>query len=132
MEKQQVAILLTAIAAVDDRIDPDEARIEAWTAILDSDMTLEFARGLMIKHYANTTKPIMPADFNSPWRTFRERMADKEWFAELEYKRTELPSELKQLLQQTRAKIGLKVDNEKTENQVAENQDSLGIKESPL
>ena len=63
MNKQEVAILLTGIASVDDRFDPDEARIEAWSAILDSDMTLEFARGLMIKHYANNVNLIRQLKF---------------------------------------------------------------------
>jgi len=89
MDKLHIASLLVAIASVDDRFDPDEARVEAWTAILDPDMTLEFARGLMIKHYANNTKPIMPADFNLPWRNFRKEQDDKQWFAELDIKRTQ-------------------------------------------
>jgi len=120
MKKQEVAILLTGIASVDDRIDPDEARIEAWAVILDSDMTLEFARGLMIKHYANTTKPLMPADFNSPWRTFRERNQDKQWFGEIENKKQGMTPEIKAIIEKGRAELLAKRYKEDSENAPAE------------
>ena len=121
MNKQEVAILLTGIASVDDRFDPDEARIEAWSAILDSDMTLEFARGLMIKHYANNVKPVMPADFNSPWRTFRERNKDQQWFNELENSKKELSLETKALIAKGREELNKAINRHAIENPSAEN-----------
>jgi hypothetical protein len=120
MNKQEVAILLTGIASVDDRFDPDEARIEAWSAILDNDMTLEFARLLMIKHYANNTKPVMPADFNSPWRTFRERNKDQQWFVQIENQRKELTPEIKDIIQKGKAELLAKRYKEASENAPAE------------
>jgi len=120
MTKQEVAILLTGIASVDDRFDPDEARVEAWAAILDSDMTLEFARSLMIKHYANNTKPVMPADFNSPWRTFRERNKDQQWFTEIENVKIGLSPEVKDIIEKGRAELLAKRYKEASENAPAE------------
>ena len=120
MDKQQVAILLAGIASVDDRIDPDDARLEAWTAILDPDMTLEFARGLMIKHYANTTKPLMPADFNQPWRTFRQVESDKQWFNELENNKKELTEETRAIIARGREELKNKLNARALENHPAE------------
>jgi len=120
MNKQEVAILLTGIASVDDRFDPDEARIEAWSAILDSDMTLEFARGLMIKHYANNVKPVMPADFNSPWRTFRERNKDAQWFNQIENKKMEVTPEIQNIINKGREELAAKRYKEASESAPAE------------
>jgi hypothetical protein len=120
MNKQEVAILLTGIASVDDRIDPDDARLEAWTAILDADMTLEFARGLMIKHYANTTRPLMPADFNQPWRNFRQVQLDKQWFNEIESDRKELTDETKAIIAKGREELKNALNSRALENTVSE------------
>lgn len=120
MNKQEVAILLTGIASVDDRFDPDEARIEAWSAILDSDMTLEFARGLMIKHYANNVKPVMPADFNSPWRTFRERNKDAQWFNQIENKKMEVTPAIQAIIDKGREELAAKRYKEDAESAPAE------------
>lgn len=120
MDKQQVAILLAGIASVDDRIDPDDARLEAWTAILDPDMTLEFARGLMIKHYANTTRPLMPADFNQPWRNFRQVELDKQWFNELENNKKELSEETKAIIAKGREELKNKINSKAIENAPAQ------------
>lgn len=120
MDKQQVAILLAGIASVDDRIDPDEARLEAWAAILDPDMTLEFARGLMIKHYANTTRPLMPADFNQPWRNFRQVELDKQWFNELENNKKELSEETKAIIAKGREELKNKLNSRALENTASE------------
>ena len=68
MNKQEVATLLVAIAAIDDRVDPDAMRIAMWYEVLSSSMTLEFARERVIKHYAVNRNVIMPADFNEPWK----------------------------------------------------------------
>jgi len=120
MNKQEVAILLAGIASVDDRIDPDNARLEAWVAILDTDMTLEFARGLMIKHYSNTNKPLMPADFNHPWRNFRKEQEDKQWFIELENNKKELTETTKAIIAKGREELLNKVHNKAIENAPAE------------
>ena len=120
MNKQEVAILLTGIASVDDRFDPDEARIEAWSAILDSDMTLEFDRLLMIKHYANNTKPVMPADFNSPWRTFRERTKDTNWFNQIENKKMEVTPAIQAIIDKGREELAAKRYKEASESAPAE------------
>lgn len=120
MNKQEVAILLTGIASVDDRIDPDDARLEAWAVILDPDMTLEFARGLMIKHYANTTKPLMPADFNQPWRNFRQVELDKQWFNQLENNKKELSDETKAIIARGREELKNKLNSRALENTASE------------
>jgi hypothetical protein len=120
MDKLHIASLLVAIASVDDRFDPDEARVEAWTAILDPDMTLEFARGLMIKHYANNTKPIMPADFNLPWRNFRKEQDDKQWFAEFKNNKKELTDTTRAIIAKGREDLRNKVAQKAIENAPAE------------
>lgn len=120
MDKLHIASLLVAIASVDDRFDPDEARVEAWTAILDPDMTLEFARGLMIKHYANNTKPIMPADFNLPWKNFRKEQDDKQWFAEVKNNKKELTDTTRAIIAKGREDLRNKVAQKAIENAPAE------------
>lgn len=78
MTPQEVAAVLTAIAAIDDRIDPDQMRIAMWCEVLYGDMTFEFARQTVINHYAQSRNVIMPADLNSPWKIERAKINQRE------------------------------------------------------
>lgn len=71
MTESEVAVILTMIASVDDRFDPDKARVQAWSAILDEDLPFDFAKAQVISFYADKTNVIMPADLNLPWRKHR-------------------------------------------------------------
>lgn len=77
MTPADVAALLTAAAAVDDRISPDAARVQAWAAILDADMELPVAMEAVKRHYAERTDPLMPAVVNGAWRSHRRREAER-------------------------------------------------------
>lgn len=68
MRRSEVAMLLTMAKATDDRVTVDEGRVEAWHWTLDQEMDYEFAKKAMLKHYANHTDPVMPADINELWR----------------------------------------------------------------
>lgn len=78
MNKQEVARILTAIASLDDRIDPDEARVFMWFEVLDPTMTFEFAKQTVINHYAKSKTVMMPSDFNLLWKTEHRRIIQKE------------------------------------------------------
>lgn len=73
MTPSEVSWLLLAIRAVDDRISDDDARLAAWTAILDSRVTFEHAKDAVVQHYRRETRAIMPADVNAHARSLRQR-----------------------------------------------------------
>lgn len=77
MTPQEVAALLTAAAAVDDRIDPDAARVQAWHAILLPDCPFEFARDALVEHYRERRDCLMPADVNVRWVVERKARAEQ-------------------------------------------------------
>ena len=79
MNQQEVATLLIAIAAIDDRVDPDAMRVAMWCEVLSKSMTLEFARERVVKHYAVNRTVMMPADFNEPWKhEFNKRLSNEQ------------------------------------------------------
>ena len=84
MNQQEVATLLIAIAAIDDRIDPDQMRVAMWCEVLSKTMTLEFARERVVKHYAANRNPMMPADFNEPWKIEYAKRLEQQRMRELE------------------------------------------------
>lgn len=101
MNKKEVAILLTAISAVDDRLDPDEMRIAMWYEILDKSMPLEFARHRVIDFYANNRTVIMPSDFNLVWKTEKKKMFEKELTEknnQINSENVPMPNEIKNLI----------------------------------
>lgn len=73
MTPAEVSALLVAIRAVDDRIADDDARVAAWSAILDSRVTFAHARDAVVAHYRRETRVIMPADVNTHARSLRQR-----------------------------------------------------------
>lgn len=77
MTPQEVALLLTAAASVDDRIDPDEARVAAWSAMLLPDMPFVDAREFLVAHYRDRRDIVMPADLNTRWRSRRRELAER-------------------------------------------------------
>lgn len=105
MNNQEVAKVLTIIASVDDRFDPDTARLGAWANILDSDMTYSFAVEAVTKHYANGTKTIMPADLNIPWRNFRDVEIRKREISLAQETKREISPETKRLIQELKSKF---------------------------
>jgi hypothetical protein len=74
----------------------------------------------MIKHYANTTRPLMPADFNQPWRNFRQLQLDKQWFNEIESDRKELTDETKAIIAKGREDLKNALNSRALENTVSE------------
>lgn len=73
MTPAEVSALLLAVRAVDDRIADDDARVAAWSAILDDRVTLEHARQAVVAHYRQQTRVIMPADVNAHAKALRDR-----------------------------------------------------------
>jgi hypothetical protein len=73
MTPAEVSALLLAIRAVDDRIADDDARVAAWSAILDSRVTFAHAKDAVIQHYRRETRTIMPADVNAHAKGLRQR-----------------------------------------------------------
>lgn len=73
MKHSEVAALLLAVKAVDDRITNDDARVQAWAAILDERVTFAHARDAVVAHYRRETRPIMPADVNAHAKALRDR-----------------------------------------------------------
>ncbi len=73
MKHSEVAALLLAVKAVDDRITNDDARVKAWAAILDDRVTFAHARDALVAHYRRETRPIMPADVNAHAKALRDR-----------------------------------------------------------
>jgi hypothetical protein len=76
MTPAEVAALLTAAKALDDRVTPDKARAAAWSAVLDHDLELEAARAALIEHYRVEVRAVMPADINTRWRAEKRRRAE--------------------------------------------------------
>lgn len=73
MKHSEVAALLLAVKAVDDRVTNDDARVQAWAAILDERVTFAHARDAVVAHYRRETRPIMPADVNAHAKALRDR-----------------------------------------------------------
>lgn len=73
MKHSEVAALLLAVKAVDDRITNDDARVQAWAAILDERVTFAHARDAVVAHYRRETRSIMPADVNAHAKSLRDR-----------------------------------------------------------
>lgn len=78
MKHSEVAALLLAVKAVDDRITNDDARVKAWAAILDERVTFAHARDALVAHYRRETRPIMPADVNAHAKALRDREHEHE------------------------------------------------------
>lgn len=78
MNPTEAATVLAVAGAYDSRLTPpsaDDAKMRslAWSSALDSDMPVDWARQSVTRHYAESTKSIMPADLNTAWR--KERIA---------------------------------------------------------
>jgi hypothetical protein len=73
MKHSEVAALLLAVKAVDDRVTNDDARVQAWAAILDERVTFAHARDAVVAHYRRETRTIMPADVNAHAKALRDR-----------------------------------------------------------
>lgn len=72
MSKSDVALLLAAIAAYDQRTI-GEADVEAWHAAAQyARWDLEGARRAVVAHYAEARQRIMPADVTAGIRAGRE------------------------------------------------------------
>jgi hypothetical protein len=78
MTPSEVSWLLLAIRAVDDRVSDDDARLAAWSAILDSRVTFEHAKDAVVQHYRRETRVIMPADVNAHARALRQRQHEEQ------------------------------------------------------
>ncbi len=79
MTPREAASLLAIAGAYDQRLTPPsqedaKARAVAWSAALDTDMPVEWARQQVTRHYAERTTVLMPADINTAWRVERRDM----------------------------------------------------------
>ena len=86
MNPQEVAMVLTAIASIDDRLDPDQPRVAMWCATLAPNMTFEFAKAVVVEHYATKTSTPMPAHLNEAWKKHLavERQKEQERLSQIE------------------------------------------------
>lgn len=101
MNPQEVAMLLTMSAAVDDRIDPDQMRIAMWCETLTKSMPFDFAKSFLIKHYSKQKSVMMPADFNEAWRIEHNKREAERADREIEASRNfavPIPPEVKKRL----------------------------------
>lgn len=82
MTPREAASLLAIAGAYDQRLTPPsqedaKARAVAWSAALDQDMPVEWARTQVTRHYAEKTTVLMPADMNTAWRVQRRDIQRK-------------------------------------------------------
>lgn len=101
MTESEVAVILTMIASVDDRFDPDKARVQAWGAILDDDLPFDFAKKQVISFYAEKTNVIMPADFNLAWRKHRADITQRDLTALSSGSKNPMPPHIREALMRT-------------------------------
>jgi hypothetical protein len=73
MNRSEVAQLFAYCCLFDTRLQADEGRILAWDSALYSDMTFEFAKAFVSKHYMNEDRLIAPVYFNKEWLRHVER-----------------------------------------------------------
>jgi hypothetical protein len=67
MNITEVAVMLTFIASLDGRIQPDEATVIAWSNVLDSQMETTWASGYVKNHYGKTGDMVIPSALNKAW-----------------------------------------------------------------
>jgi len=75
VKRSEVSELLT-LAAAFDRRTIGEADVEAWFLLL-ANVAFEDARRAVLRHYADETRWIMPADVRRGVRTIRAERADR-------------------------------------------------------
>ena len=73
MNRSEVAQLFAYCCLFDTRLQADEGRILAWDSALYSDMTFEFAKEFVSRHYMNEDRLIAPVYFNKEWLRHVER-----------------------------------------------------------
>jgi hypothetical protein len=78
MNRSEVSKLLAVAQAMDPRLGLSDARVEAWSILLDGDMPLDFARDRLVAHYRLSVEVIMPADLVSAWKVERKFRAEAE------------------------------------------------------
>lgn len=81
MNYSDVARLLVTITVLDPRLSPPspedaKARVAAWHAVLDADLQAAEAEQIVISHYRDSGKGIMPADINRHWRILKSSRAE--------------------------------------------------------
>ena len=67
----EVAGLLAAVSTLDGRVPESQAAVEAWLAVLDGDMTGEFAMSYAKRWYGDKDEAMTPASLNKAWRDDR-------------------------------------------------------------
>lgn len=88
MNRSEVAQLFAYCCLFDTRLQADEGRILAWDSALYPDMTFEFAKEFVSRHYMNEDKLIAPVHFNKGWMRHeereKERLRTEQYMLELE------------------------------------------------
>jgi len=82
MNKDDISKLLVIAMGIDSRMNISDqnlfiARVEGWKMALKENMTFDFAKNAIGKHYANSTDSVMPAHLNSQWKIEVDRKAHK-------------------------------------------------------
>ena len=77
MNRSEVAQLFAYCCLFDTRLQADEGRILAWDSALYSDMTFEFAKEFVSRHYMNEDRLIAPVYFNKEWLRHVERQREQ-------------------------------------------------------
>lgn len=68
MNRDDVLRLLKAAKGLDSFIKGDDNQINAWHATLDSGMSYEFARKVLVQHYRASAVTVRPSNFTLAWR----------------------------------------------------------------
>ena len=77
MNRSEVAQLFAYCCLFDMRLQADEGRILAWDAALNPEMTFQFAKDFVSRHYSNDDKVIAPVYFNKEWVRHQEREKER-------------------------------------------------------
>jgi len=77
MNRSEVAQLFAYCCLFDTRLQADEGRILAWDSALYPDMTFEFAKEFVSRHYMNEDRLIAPVYFNKEWLRHLERKREE-------------------------------------------------------
>lgn len=125
MSPAEIQALLMAAKALDDRVMPDQARVAGWLGVIKPDLPFDFARDVLMRHYAESTDVIMPAHFNIAWsieRRARDRIAEtNRRLAELEDNRDqEMSPETRAALDEFWRKRGGRPGEKRTDAEAGE------------
>jgi hypothetical protein len=80
LTQTEVALLLALANGHDQRQGIDDVRVQAWWDLFRQeapDMTSEFAKEAINRHYALMTDMLMPAHLVTAWKYYKSRKKDQ-------------------------------------------------------